>query len=482
MFALLSGVMNEKPYRPILVLMTANWITMAGAALVTFAIVAWLFIIPVHAGGQFSNPYLGLLAFVAVPLIFFSGIVLVPIGLYIARRRGTPMMAGVTDRRAAWKKAIMFFGAMTALNVLIGGQVTYRAVEHMDTQQFCGQTCHAMTPQFVSHARPPHLRVACVSCHVSPGAGGWFKAKTAGTRRLVGALLDNFPKPIDYIPGHEGAASSTETCEQCHARETTLGPRVRILTKYADDAENTKTQSVLIMKVGGGAYGGIHGAHLAPGISIRYAATDAKRQTIPMVEYRNTKTGFSGTYYASGQNAGTVKNLTTYTMQCADCHNRVAHSFETADRAVDRALSAGEISPSLPFAKKASVAVLEAKYDPAGISKIPAAFESLYRAQYAASLAGHEAEVQAAGKALEAIYRRNVFPELKVDWGTYPSNLGHMASPGCFRCHDNDHSTKDGKSVTQDCESCHQALAVDEKAPKVLTDLGIGPSPVGGTK
>lgn len=474
--------MNEKPYRPILVLMTVNWMTMAGSALVTFAIVSWLFLIPVHASGEFSNPYTGLLAFVAVPVILFLGLILVPIGLYMARRRGTPMMSGITDRRAAWRKAILFFGAMTALNVLVGGQVTYRAVEHMDTQQFCGQTCHAMTPQFISHASPPHLRVACVSCHVSPGASGWFKAKTAGTRRLVGAIFDNFEKPIDYIPGHEGAVSSTETCEQCHARETTLGPRVRILPKFADDEANSRSETVLIMKVGGGSYGGIHGAHLAPGISIRYAATDAKRQTIPRVEYRNTKTGFSGTYFASGATAASTKDLTTYVMQCADCHNRVAHSFDTTDRAVNRAMAAGEIPASLPFAKKASMAILEAKYTADGAAKIPALFENLYRTQYPKALEGHAGEVKTAGAAILAIYRRNVFPELKVGWGTYPLNLGHTASAGCFRCHDNDHSTVDGKVVTQDCEACHQALAVDEKDPKVLTDLGIGPSPVGGTK
>jgi hypothetical protein len=31
--------------------------------------------------------------------------------------------------------------------------------------------------------------------------------------------------------------------------------------------------------------------------------------------------------------------------------------------------------------------------------------------------------------------------------------------------------------VTQDCNSCHQLLAMDEAAPKILTDLGLGPAP-----
>jgi hypothetical protein len=49
-----------------------------------------------------------------------------------------------------------------------------------------------------------------------------------------------------------------------------------------------------------------------------------------------------------------------------------------------------------------------------------------------------------------------------------------MSYPGCFRCHDGDHATKDGgKSITQDCAACHNLLVVDEAKPKVLADLGI---------
>jgi hypothetical protein len=27
--------------------------------------------------------------------------------------------------------------------------------------------------------------------------------------------------------------------------------------------------------------------------------------------------------------------------------------------------------------------------------------------------------------------------------------------PGCFRCHDDNHTAKDGKKISQDCDSCH---------------------------
>jgi len=35
------------------------------------------------------------------------------------------------------------------------------------------------------------------------------------------------------------------------------------------------------------------------------------------------------------------------------------------------------------------------------------------------------------------------------------NNIGHMDSPGCFRCHDDSHKTKDGMAIGQDCETCH---------------------------
>jgi len=69
-----------------------------------------------------------------------------------------------------------------------------------------------------------------------------------------------------------------------------------------------------------------------------------------------------------------------------------------------------------------------------------------------------------------ALFDRNVFPEMKVQWGTYPNHIGHNASPGCFRCHDERPSGT--KTLSQDCNTCHQLLAMEEKEPKILSDLG----------
>jgi hypothetical protein len=62
---------------------------------------------------------------------------------------------------------------------------------------------------------------------------------------------------------------------------------------------------------------------------------------------------------------------------------------------------------------------------------------------------------------------------MKVSWGTYPNNLGHSDFPGCFRCHDGSHSAAGGRTIPNDCDTCHKVLAMDEANPKVLTDLGM---------
>lgn len=105
--------------------------------------------------------------------------------------------------------------------------------------------------------------------------------------------------------------------------------------------------------------------------------------------------------------------------------------------------------------------------------KITAGLAAFYEQKYPEAYKKQTADIQAAGQALSAIYNQNVFPELKVTWGTYPNNLGHMDFPGCFRCHDADHTAANKKTIPQDCSVCHQMLAVEEKSPEILKTLGV---------
>jgi hypothetical protein len=466
--------------RPILVLLTSSWISMLGAALVTLAGFSWLFVLPLNVSGKgVSNPYIGLLLFIAIPIVFFAGLVLIPIGIALAKRKVVENLNGIEDRRIAWRRVGIFFAIMTVANVVIASQLSYRAVEQMDTVQFCGATCHVMKPEFTAHnAMPPHQAVACASCHIAPGATGWLKAKMAGTNQLFAVMFNTFPRPIESAMENNKLVSSAETCEQCHQRDTPIGPRLRVIPSYASDQPNTRTETVLLMHIGGGTLGGIHGAHLGPGVRIRYAAADKKRQTIPWVEYTNTQTGISRTYLASGTAAASVRSLPTFEMQCVDCHNRAAHGFEMPERAVNQAMALGQIAPSLLFVKQESVELLKASYasDDEAAQKIPAALSTFYRQKYPDAAAKQGAAIQAAGRTLATIYQSNVFPDLKVTWGTYPNNLGHTDDPGCFRCHDASHMTSDNKTITQDCNACHQPVAMDETSPGILKTLELTPT------
>src|SRR6185369_11101036 len=106
-------------------------------------------------------------------------------------------------------------------------------------------------------------------------------------------------------------------------------------------------------------------------------------------------------------------------------------------------------------------------------TKLPQAIIDLYKQSYPKIFATREQDVRQAGQAILTIYNRNVFPDLKVTWGTYPNNLGHMDFPGCFRCHDGGHSTAGGEAITQECTTCHETLAADEASPEILKTLGI---------
>ena len=165
----------------------------------------------------------------------------------------------------------------------------------------------------------------------------------------------------------------------------------------------------------------------------------------------------------------------TRSMDCIDCHNRPAHTFQLPDRALDQALSNGLISPDLPFIKKQATAALKVKYlgrDDAS-RRILSTLTDFYRNSYPDTYRDKRPLLDAAIHEVQQIYLGNVFPEMDVTWGTYPNNLGHADFPGCFRCHDGSHSTADGHTIPNDCDTCHSLLAVDEANPKVLTELGL---------
>jgi len=462
--------------RPVLSFLTSHWLSMVGAILTTVAGCVWLLVLPTHIRGHATNPYIGILLFLILPVVFGLGLALMAIGVWLSRRAVRLGLIQAITRQTSLRRLAVFLGVATILNVVIMSQFSYSAVEYMEGTQFCGQSCHVMKPEFTAYQNSPHARVLCVECHVAPGAQGWIESKMAGTRQLMQVILNTSPHPIKSALESNRLVPASETCEKCHWPDQFGGAKLRVIPEYADDEANTLTQTVLMMMVGGGAgVRGIHGAHFGPGVSIRYAATDSTRQTIPWVEYKDTRAKVSRKYAAEGVTAEGTGKLLYYDMQCVDCHNRPTHTFQLPDRAVNRALALGRIPASLPFIRKKSLEVLKGDYatsEQAAI-RIPESIRRYYRETHPAVNQSHAADVDTAANAVLAIYNENVFPDLKVTWGTYPNNLGHTDFPGCFRCHDEGHKSSDEKTITQDCSACHEMVASSEAAPEVLRTLGL---------
>jgi NapC/NirT cytochrome c family protein len=469
--------MSVPSNRPAWFLLTQHWVSLLGAALVTTAVVSWLVVLPQTIRGHVDNPYLGIIVFLIVPVIFFAGLVLIPIGIYLSRRQIRKGVAEVQfDRKKMLRRVAWFFGGTSLLNLIIGTQFTYRAVKHMETPQFCGASCHVMKPEFSAYQNAPHSKVECVECHVVPTGAGWIRAKTSGVRQLVEVVLNSYPRPIPSALETNRLVPARDTCENCHWPQKFADVRLRVINKYGDDEANSHTQTVLMMMVGGSKSSGIHGAHFGPGVHISFATADRARQSIPWVEYRNTATGAVDTYVSSDSSPDQVRTLPKYEMQCVDCHNRPSHTFDLPDRAMDRALALGDIAVTLPFIKKKSVELLKANYATSeeAADKLPRALVNFYQQNYSKVYTERSQDINQAAQAVLAIYNSNVFPDLKVSWGTYPNNLGHTDFPGCFRCHDGSHTAEGDKTITQDCSSCHEPLATDEASPEILKTLGIG--------
>ena len=133
-----------------------------------------------------------------IPAIFFAGLGLIPLGIFLGRRRIRKGSGTSYYRSQAGPSPLGdgFWAQQPLLNLIVGTQFTYRAVEHMESVQFCGQTCHVMTPEFSAFQNSPHSRLQCVDCHVAPGVEGWVASKVAGSRQLMGVILNNYHRPI----------------------------------------------------------------------------------------------------------------------------------------------------------------------------------------------------------------------------------------------------------------------------------------------
>jgi nitrate/TMAO reductase-like tetraheme cytochrome c subunit len=455
-----------------------NWLSLIGGALATASALTLIgfWVVAIFGHGGSGNPYVGIIFDICLPGLFVLGLILIPIGMWFRRR--TLRAAGqlpaqyprVDIRDPIFRRGLDIVLIATFLNFIIVGTASYRAVAHMDTPNFCGQSCHVMTPEWTAYQVSSHQGVACTRCHIAEGLQGFVLAKLNGTRQLVQLATNTYSRPI--LPENK-LPHAEETCLHCHSPNKFMEDKLVVKTTYADDEHNSVTTTLVMMHLGGrdqfGKLSGIHGAHLS---HIEYIATDATDQTIPWIGVRNADG--STTEYLSSDAKQPIAGQKRV-MDCMDCHNRAAHSFETPQGALNKAMVAGSPNTSLPFIHKEGIALIKGNYSSReeAASKITGGLENLYRSQYPAVWSGQRPQIDQAGQTLVKLYGENVFPAMKVTWGTHPNNIGHNDYPGCFRCHDGSHNTKDAKTIGNDCTVCHNLIAVDEAKPRQLADLGM---------
>jgi hypothetical protein len=436
---MVHGDQGKMMFKNFLVSITHNAISLVGTAIAvaTFVLIASLF--GMELWGFEGGPYLGILTYLILPMIFVFGLILIPVGAVLYRRklrrtpegRETPLLP-VFDLNIKTTRSwmLIFLGA--------------------------------------AHARSPHSRVACADCHIGPGADWFVKSKLDGAWQLVSVAFDLYPQPVT-TPLHD-LRPARETCEQCHWPTKFIGDKLRVIHHYEEDEESTELTTALLLKVGGSKANGSHGIHwhVDPDVNIRYRS-DETREEVYDVEFTH---GEEETITYSDRKAPEEGGVWR-SMDCVDCHNRPSHIYESPGPAIDKAIEAGQIDRSLPFVKRESLRVISAEYESHDLAReaITAELTGYYAENYPDITAERADDIAAVANILGDIYSVNVFPGMNVWWDTYPNHIGHEQSDGCFRCHRRSMRAPDRQQISNDCENCHVLLAEGEEDPDIMSVL-----------
>ena len=429
-------------------MLSRNPISIAGAWLTTLSVCVFVTYLVIEWFGLLASPYAGLFGFMVVPAFFVLGLALIPLGIWVeARRRraGHPAWCWpAIDLGARRTRAIVAgVAVLTIVNLAIVTVASVGAIHYSESNTFCGQVCHVpMEPQATAHRLSPHSRTRCVDCHVTPTASGFLTAKLNGTRQLYELMTNTYNRPIpsprDRIP------VPTATCERCHAPVEPDREVKRAFREHKDNERSTEIVTTLMI------YSGRSHWHARPDVAVEYVATDKTLATIPYIKV--TQGGATTEYFAKDVTAPPA-GQPLRRMDCLDCHNRPAHTLSaTPAQVVDRAIVRGEISTKVPFVRSEMVDALSEEH-PAGTDASPSIRERLTKVFGTGTPEARQAVVVA-----ERLYRENVFPRMKITWGTYTNQLFHINDTGCLRCHDDTHTVQGNpeKKIRQNCELCHK--------------------------
>lgn len=366
------------------------------------------------------------------------------------------------------------------LVVLGGGAASLTFVEFTESNEFCGQVCHeVMRPESTAYPHSTHSRIACVECHVGRGADSYLRAKLDGLRQVQAVATGEVRRPIP-TPIHNRRPSS-EMCGSCHQVDRFVDYKTITRSYFLSGEENEFAKLRMMLKVGGVpdslvAGSGIH-YHMLIARKVEYIARDAQHQDIAWVRVTHPD-GRVEEYEREGQPLSDAEreSLEVRTMECVDCHSRPAHRFPSPVESVNAALVAGSISARIPEIKEAGVRALDGGYEttPEAMNAIGVRLRSFYEEKHPELLNGNSQDLGASIAALQDIYRRTIFPEMKADWTSHPNNIGHWNSPGCFRCHNDELVNEEGQAIFKDCTRCHAILTQGDDRIELDRDFEQG--------
>jgi nitrate/TMAO reductase-like tetraheme cytochrome c subunit len=351
--------------------------------------------------------------------------------------------------------------------------------EYTNSPKFCGYTCHTMPPQNARYLISPHANVYCTECHVGRSPFGTEIArKTQAAREIYATVFHTYTFPIRA----NQQRPARQTCEKCHQPEAFSGNTLLTIDHFQSDLNNTSLSVYLVMKTGGGVApeGNGTGIHWHIMSKVEYYTTDPLGQTIPFVRVHNAD-GTTTDYVDSEStiDPATIDPSQLKTVDCITCHNRVTHNFPQPADSVDSAMAAGLISPKIPEIKLKAVEALSTPYESQEFAMSGITGLQNYYIQYYSDFYSKNVDlIQSAITELQSIYNQTVFTDQKVDWTTYPNNLGHIESPGCFRCHDGKHLNYQQQAIRLECNLCHSIPVVATSQDFVANiEISRGPEP-----
>ncbi len=462
---------------------------MAGLVLAAGSLMMILVLLLVDFLASGSSPYIGAVTFLVMPGLLGVGVGLMGLSVWVRVR------AYRTAKRSLTLWDLMpwaglepgetrrFAGRMTVVGVLslpFLGVVTYEGYHFTESNEFCGQLCHkVMEPEYTAYQNSSHARVDCVECHIGEGASWFVKSKISGIRQVFAVTMETYSKPIP--PAITELRPARETCERCHWPEKFHGNQLLEFPHFESDEQNTPRPVTMLVKTGGadpmmGDPSGIHW-HMALGFRIEYVATDDALQDIPWVRFVELETGRERIYRSDdGTSVDPRPEGTFRTLDCMDCHNRPTHVFSSPDRAINRMLAREPRLAELPWAKREAVAVLSAEYadKDEALEQIRLKLKEFYSTKHPEVWSSRREDVTRLIELAQEIYRTNFFPRMKANWTSYPNNIGHFESAGCFRCHDGRHVDDAGTPISHECSTCHDFL-VERQTPDGETLQAVGP-------